>query len=338
VLIVFRFDASSAIGGGHAVRCGALAAELSLQGHRCGFAANDTGAELAAAALPDADVLRLSGSDEVDAMKKRWPDGADWLVVDHYGRDASFESSCKGWGRSILVVDDLPTRPHAADILVDQTLDRTQAEYRGLVNADCKVLAGSEYTLLREEFSTLRPMALARRMTLPQSPQVVISFGTSDPGKATLRALSALRLVRQPIRIEILVGRLCPHLGEIEAAVRNESRATLFVDPVSVAKHFVDADIAIGAPGMTSWERACLGLPSVVIPVVDNQVDNAAALGRHGAVAVLSVIERVTEQEIASALLSLLDQPARWQAMSVAAARVVDGNGVKRVSRAMIGA
>ena len=110
--------------------------------------------------------------------------------------------------------------------------------------------------------------------------------------------------MKHPIRIEILVGRLCPHLGEIEAAVRNDSRASLAVDPVSVAQHFVDADIAIGAPGMTAWERACLGLPSIVIPVADNQVDNAAALERHGAVTVLPVVERVTAEEIASALTS----------------------------------
>lgn len=338
MLIVFRFDASPAIGGGHAIRCGALAAELSLQGHRCGFAANDAGADIAIANMPNADVFRLSGDDETAAMKAKWPNGADWLVVDHYGRDASFEISCKGWSRSILAVDDLPTRPHVADILVDQTLDRTQAEYRGLVHADCKVLAGSEYTLLREEFSAHRAAALARRMALPPSPRIVISFGTSDPGKATLRVLAALQRVKHPIGIDVLVGRLCPHLGEIEAAIRNDARASLTVDPVSMAQHFVDADIAIGAPGMTSWERACLGLPSVVIPVADNQVDNAAALERRGLVTMLPVIERVTEQEIAVAVSSLLDQPERWRVMATAAARLVDGDGVKRVTAAMMGA
>ena len=335
MLIVFRFDASPAIGGGHAVRCGALAAQLTRQGHACGFAANDAAADIAAAALPGADILRLSGGDEIETMKTRWPDGADWLVVDHYGRDESFEQACKGWSRSIAVIDDLPTRPHASDLLVDQTLDRTETQYRSLVSADCKILAGSDYTLLREEFSALRPVALARRNSLPQSPRIVISFGTSDPGKATLRTLAALQCVKHPVRIDVLVGRLCPHLGEIEAAVRNDARASLTVDPASMAQHFVDADIAIGAPGMTAWERACLGLPSIVIPVVDNQVDNAAALDRHGAVMVLPIVERVTERDITSALSSLLEQPTRWQAMSAAAARIADGDGVKRVAAAM---
>ena len=335
MLIVFRFDASPAIGGGHAIRCGALAAELSRQGHRCGFAANDAGADLARAILPSADTLRVSGDGDLAKMKTQWPNGADWLVVDHYGRDVSFERSCKGWARNIMAVDDRPARPHASDILLDQTLDRSETEYRDLVNSDCKVLAGADYTLLREDFRAHRAPALARRAVLPRSPRIVVSFGASDPGKATLRTLEALRLVTLPVRIEILAGRLCPHLGEIEMAVTNDPRATLTVDPVSVAQHFADADIAIGAPGMTAWERACLGLPAIVIPVADNQADNAAALARHGAVAVLPVIARVTKEEIASAVSLLIEQPSRWQAMSVGAAKLVDGDGVKRVSAAM---
>lgn len=338
MLIVFRFDASSAIGGGHAIRCGALAGELARQGHSCGFAANDAGANLAAGIVPDADVLRVSGSDEVGEMKMQWPNGADWLVVDHYGRDASFESACKGWSRNILAVDDRPTRVHVSDMLLDQTLDRAESEYRTLVKSDCQILSGAGYTLLREEFRALRADALTRRTSLPQSPRIVISFGASDPGKATLRALAALALVKRPIRIDVLAGRLCPHLAEIETTVGNDPRASLVVDPVSVARYFTDADIAIGAPGMTAWERTCLGLPAIVIPVADNQVDNAVALERHGAVTMLPVVARVTEDEIASALSALLDQPGRWQAMSSAAARLVDGDGVRRVSAAIVGA
>jgi RimJ/RimL family protein N-acetyltransferase len=43
--------------------------------------------------------------------------------------------------------------------------------------------------------------------------------------------------------------------------------------------------IAIGAPGGASWERACLGIPNIIIPLADNQrmvcqtlMDNGAAI------------------------------------------------------------
>ena len=338
MLIVFRFDASSAIGGGHAVRCAALAAELARRGHRCGFAANEAGADLAGAVLPDAEILRVSDDRDLTEMTAHWPNGPDWLVVDHYGRGVSFERSARGWSRGVLAVDDLPARTHDSDILLDQTMDRSATEYRALVNSDCKLLTGVEYTLLREDFRTHRPVALARRAALPQLPRIVISFGASDPGKGTLRTLDALRDVARPMRIDVLVGCLCPHLGEIETAVQNESRATWFLDPASVASHFANADVAIGAPGMTAWERACLGLPAIVIPVAGNQTDNVAALARRGAVVALSAISVVTREEIASAVSSLLDHPAHWRAMSQTASRLLDGDGVRRVADAMVGA
>ncbi len=337
--IVFRFDASPVIGGGHAIRCVALAAELSRLGHRCGFTANEDGVKLAAAILPDADFMRPSDeSDEAGDMQKRWPGGVDWLVVDHYGRSVSFEQLFKGWSRKVMAVDDRPTRSHACDILLDQTLDRSEIEYRALVNSDCKVLTGVGFTLIREEFRKHRMLALARRGAIPQLPQIVVSFGASDAGKASLRALEALQLVKLPIRIKILVGRLCPHLDEIEEAVIRNQRTTLVVDPASIARHFAEADLAIGAPGTTAWEWACLGLPAIVIPVADNQSDNAAALARRGLVIALPAIANVTREEIAFAVSSLFDRPAHWRSMSQTASRLVDGNGVKRVVDAMVGA
>ena len=43
------------------------------------------------------------------------------------------------------------------------------------------------------------------------------------------------------------------------------------------------ADLAIGAGGTTSWERASLGLPALVFSVSPNQIDGAAALDDAGA-------------------------------------------------------
>lgn len=336
MLIVFRFDASPAIGGGHAIRCAALAAELSRQGHACGFAANDAGVDLAEAIVPDAGILRLSDDrDELEAMTARWPAGAGWLVVDHYGRDIAFERAANGWARKIMAVDDLPTRPHASDILVDQTLGRTAAEYRTLVDRGCNVLAGADYTLLREDFRAHRKAALVRRDALPATPRIVISFGASDSGKASIRTLNAMSRISHLERVEIVVGALCPHLDEIKAAAAGRVRTFVIVDPASVAPHFVNSDIAIGAPGMSAWERACLGLPSIVIPVADNQVDNAAALQRHGAAIALPSIDRVTPSEIEAAIETLVNHPDRWQSMATAAASIVDGDGAKRVSAAM---
>ena len=32
-------------------------------------------------------------------------------------------------------------------------------------------------------------------------------------------------------------------------------------------------NIIIGSPGTSTWERACMGIPNIVIPVAENQIE-----------------------------------------------------------------
>ena len=43
----------------------------------------------------------------------------------------------------------------------------------------------------------------------------------------------------------------------------------------------LESDLAIGAGGTTTWERACLGLPTIVISTASNQHEIAKALSDH---------------------------------------------------------
>ena len=42
----------------------------------------------------------------------------------------------------------------------------------------------------------------------------------------------------------------------------------------NLAKLMVNSDIAIGAGGVTTLERMCVGLPSIVISIAENQEGN----------------------------------------------------------------
>ena len=54
------------------------------------------------------------------------------------------------------------------------------------------------------------------------------------------------------------------------------------------------ADLSIGAGGVMSWERCCLGLPTVTIGIAENQADVAELAGssRESASRFLAVLER----------------------------------------------
>ena len=97
------------------------------------------------------------------------------------------------------------------------------------------------------------------------------------------------------------------------------------------------ADLAIAAAGGSSWERALLRLPSLVVIAAKNQRSIARALDHAGAALVLGWWHEVSEADLAGSIRdSAMDAPLRGR-QSEAAGRLVDGMGAGRVVQAMAG-
>jgi hypothetical protein len=99
-----------------------------------------------------------------------------------------------------------------------------------------------------------------------------------------------------------------------------------------MAELMCNSDLGVGAAGMTSWERCCLGLPSIVLVMAENQRLGATALASAGA----ALIVHDTD-EIGSALRELLLDPIRLSRMSAAAFAITDGGGARRSVTALLG-
>jgi len=108
---------------------------------------------------------------------------------------------------------------------------------------------------------------------------------------------------------------------------------TLHCDPRSMSDLMIAADMAVGAGGSTAWERATLGLPSVVLVLADNQRALAQGLAEKGA---LSVVQQKEDwPSVIAALKKLLQDREAWQTMSRQAALVCDGRGTNRLALEM---
>jgi spore coat polysaccharide biosynthesis predicted glycosyltransferase SpsG len=82
------------------------------------------------------------------------------------------------------------------------------------------------------------------------------------------------------------------------------------------------SDIAVGAGGGTSWERCCLGLPTVMLVLADNQAAIAQSLASSGAA---ELVHRGDASALTAAIRRLAGDPAARIAMSKAAGAVTDG-------------
>lgn len=319
---VFRTDASPRIGGGHVMRCLTLADALMERGWHCSFACGEE----------TIDTIPLLGRSSHRLVKPNSTEDCTLLVVDHYGLDAAFEKSCRPFVKHILVIDDLTNRPHDCDLLLDQTFGRDAAEYAKLVPDDCTVLTGSKYALLRPMFSTTRPPALAARAAKGNISRVLVSLGSTDPDNVTSTVLESLSRLSNPVKVDVVLGRNAPYLAHVQALTETLSLdITLFVDCDNMAERYRIADLAIGAAGSSSWERCCLGLPTLMIVIADNQQKIAVELAEAGAAINLDKAKNLGWRQITTAIEGLMSTPEVMRVMSAKAAALCDGCGTQRV-------
>ncbi|MBW0146826.1 UDP-2,4-diacetamido-2,4,6-trideoxy-beta-L-altropyranose hydrolase [Marinobacter arenosus] len=358
-LVVFRVDASLDIGTGHVMRCLTLADALRANGSRCIFILRNLpgnlenvvrGRDHEVRMLPERSILatealpghagwlqtdwQTDAADTIAAMDGVQP---DWLVVDHYAIDGRWERALAGNAQSLLVIDDLADRAHACEMLLDQNLGRRQSDYDGLLPQSTVRLIGPQYALLRPEFEQSRAYSLARRQSGAVE-TILVSMGGVDIENVTADVLGALDGIEElsPCHVIVVLGAGSPHAEQISGLVQQmRLDARLLVNVGDMASLLSDVDLAIGAAGGSAWERCCLGLPSLLVVMADNQKQGTDALDKTGAA--LSVGDRRHVSEHLAGAVRLMLDPAKIRAMSDRAASLCDGQGPSRVIRQMVG-
>lgn len=354
--VVFRADASELVGWGHIMRCLTLADELRRRGAVTRFLCASLPVELELRIAASGHVLtgieapRLHNDKEWD--RAPWPaqvqlqealccqralnvSRPEWMVVDHYRLDAFWERAMRRDVGRIFVIDDLANRPHDCDMLLDGTFGREEFDYRDLVQSGADILAGARLALLRPEFAAARPAALARRRKVP-SGRLLISLGSTDVGALTGQVLQAALQATGVGGLDIVFGSgAAPSLSLARALALQDHRLRLHVGAAGqeMARLMAEADLAIGAAGTTSWERCCLGLPTISLILADNQRLIAQMLEEAGAI----VTAAATEGPVLTRQIEeLLADDRHLARMSMAAAAVTDGGGAARVAERMI--
>ncbi|WP_296243928.1 MULTISPECIES: UDP-2,4-diacetamido-2,4,6-trideoxy-beta-L-altropyranose hydrolase [unclassified Psychrobacter] len=357
--IVFRCDASIQIGSGHVMRCLTLADELSRQGAECSFICRqhdgnlieeiqqqgykvyplpleqDLGVEtenkdllahadwLASTQQRDAELSRSI----VEQIKP------NWLIVDHYALDESWEKRLQPYCKKLMVIDDLADRKHDCDVLLDQNFGREPQDYAAYVNKDCELLCGSKYALLRPEFAEWRSYSLERRQHNKLA-SILINLGGVDKDNMTTKILKELQTKSLPdsCSITIVMGSTSPWIEAVkkQAAIM-QWRTVVKVGVNNMAELMANSDVAIGAAGSTSWERCCLGLPTIMLVLADNQQIIASALEDAGAARTFDI--NILESEPLAFDQVIKSVVPKMKDMSKAVSNVTDGLGALRLAR-----
>ena len=354
--IVFRTDAGIRMGIGHVMRCLTLADELATNGAESHFICRQHPGHLIdyiSAKGHATHILPIQSETDKRLAHSTWLGSTQerdfqacapivnslkpaWVVVDHYALDEEWENKILASSARIMVIDDLVDRAHRCHILLDQTFGRTAEVYRGLVPEKCTLLCGSRYALLRPEFRKIRFYSLTRRVP-PKLNQILITLGGVDKTNATSEVLTALQdsQLHPNTKIVVVMGPNAPWRAKVEILAKTMQWSTsVCVGANNMAELMAESDLAIGAAGVTTWERCCLGLPTIMLVVAENQNDIAIAVEKSGAAKVIKSQSEITRQ-LPSLINSISKSIGSLAQMSEAASNLVNGKGVFYVARRM---
>lgn len=310
--ILLVCDAGPSVGGGHVMRSLTLAHALMDAGADCAFLARPAVETVLDAFAPD--MARTTASEPFDA-----------LVFDHYGLAAP-DHRALARGRPTLVIDDLANRPLEADLVLDAGPARRAEDYAGLTPPGAMLLLGPNHAPVRPAFPALRQQALTRRAAGGPVRRILVSLGLTDVGGITGRVVDLLLpRIGGDIMLDVVLGGGAPSLPRLRAPA--DPRLTLHVDTQDMPRLTLEADLAVGAGGSTSWERCILALPTLTLILADNQISAATALAAAGASPCLDVSTPDFDGAFGRQIDQLIAVPDLRASLSTASAGVCDGGG-----------
>jgi UDP-2,4-diacetamido-2,4,6-trideoxy-beta-L-altropyranose hydrolase len=263
------------------------------------------------------------------------------MVVDHYAFDARWhESVRRELCCRILVIDDMADRALSADILIDHNwADDHREKYKGRTVSQPTWLIGPRFALISSVYRTAPRYAFK-----PTVRSVGIFMGGTDPDNSSERVLECVRAecgFSGPI--EVVSTSSNPHLHSLELACAGSPATLLTIDEPDLAAFFARHDLQIGAGGGATWERCCIGAPTIGLLLSENQAASLPGLHRLGALCTTYLPNSQPPSQINEAQpldkvfrRLLVDTVARHQLCETAVA-LVDGRGAQRVALRILG-
>lgn len=300
-MLLLRADAGPAIGVGHLSRCVALAEAALSRGWRVALCGDVGSAGWLAGNLPV-----LPAGDLAEQAK-----GADAVFVDHYGlgelpaiRDVT----------TLVSIEDGQFGRRAADVVVDANLTSAPRP----VDGSPVVLTGPRYAPLRAEVRSAR----AARQAGGSPPNVVVVMGGGAAGEPVAAALTALRDTGVPMNVRAISSAVVP----VPDAAPGQ-RLTVEGPTTGLPALFASADLVVSAAGVTLLELCCIGVPTALVQLADNQAAGYAAALERGLAAGLGTDPRRSTETLRALLLDA----DRRAALAATARSTVDGWGASRI-------
>ena len=188
-------------------------------------------------------------------------------------------------------------------------------------------LSGPAYQVLREEFLLYRKRYRPRKRLR----RILITFGGSDPYGATLKLIKIISRLPSGLSFTLLIGPAFSH--RLPAQTR-PSNLKIISSSRQMARLMSQYDLCISGFGVTAYELACLGVPTLVVGQVDRELNFIRHFCRRSGAINLGSHRYLYPGKVKKVLDSVMDFQVRKKMWSKAR-QTVDGRGLERIIKAI---
>lgn len=379
-MVVIRADANSKIGMGHVMRCLSVADALLKRGEEVLFVtADDTPVPLLTKKGIPYCVLHTDYADMEAELPELWevlrelPQGAESpdaalaqkntsILVDSYYVTEKYLAALKKRITTIYM-DDIYAFSYPVDMLINYNIYGEEMGYeKDAAFADTKLLLGTEYVPLREEFSAGAGYAQSRKELSAETENVtpaedrlhqtaeqgrtadggiLITTGGSDSfnlaGQLLMEAMKYDALKTK--EYHVVSGSLNPHIGELQALAQKHENIHIHCNVTNMAELMAESKVALSAGGSTLYELCAMGVPVIAFSFAENQERLVQTFVKRG-IAQYGGNYRTDGnkmiQNTIAGLETLLEDKNLRSEYRKKARTLVDGKGAERIAEALL--
>lgn len=320
-------DANTNYGLGHLVRSVSVAMAAMKSGWVVYFSGNFSG-ELALKILEEANIENIIPKSNLNFLVSEL--NISVVHVDSYQIGADALHQVRSAGAILSSMEDGTFGRRHADIAIDSSLG---AELPGSISMKRPkfpneiILRGIQYAPMRPEVLHARESrAASQRET--NSTEILVVMGGTDATRSSLLIASLCSQVSGVSGISVIAPVESWDL--IKTEVEN---VRLSPPGINIFEYVVSADLVVSAAGTTTWELACIGTPSIIVSVVDNQVAGYQEVIRQRLARGLGTIDEVRANPAAAIVLiqGAIDDLRKGKDWSEVGLNTVDGLGAQRI-------
>lgn len=279
--IFFRTDMNTKIATGHVMRCLAIADAGREIGLNSIFITSDEeGKQLIESRGYKNIVLKTPWNrleEETEKLEEViFRQGIKKLLIDSYQVTEKYLEQIKKV-TEIFYLDDLDRFPYPVQNLICYAPYFTNFSY-GSKSKNEGFYLGLSYLPLKKEYSVKQ-----RKEIKECAKDILLLSGGSDPCHMIDRILTVLQ--QEEITITVICGSLFTDFyGLCEKYKEKKTKAVLhFYQNVNNLKDYMEkADLAISAGGITLYELAAMGVPTITYSFADNQLYNVKQFQKDG--------------------------------------------------------